>query len=129
MISAPACSGICVDPFPLESAAPLPLAAAPLPLAAAAPLPIAAATLFLAAAAPLSLEAAAGAAACTPWRTALCGAFGMGFAGDGLAAATAAASVGAGFAGSAAANECVFLRADGCGGGDDDDVAIISVPV
>ena len=53
----------------------------------------------------------------------------MGFAGDGLAAATAAASVGAGFAGSAAANECVFLRADGCGGGDDDDLAIISVPV
>ena len=103
------------------------MAAAPLPLAAAAPLPTAAATLFLAAAAPLPLEAAAGAAACTPWRTPLCGA--LGFAGDGIAAATAAASVGAGFAGSAAANECVFLRADGCGGGDDDDMAIISVPV
>ena len=53
----------------------------------------------------------------------------MGFAGDGVAAATATASPGTAFAGSAAANECVFLRADGCGGGDDDDVAIISVPV
>ena len=108
-ISAPACSGISVDLFPLE--------AAPLALEAAAPLPLDSAPLIfrlpLEAAAPLSFEAAAGAAACTSWRIALCGASGVGFAGAALAA-TAARASGTACSGSGTANPFVFPFANVC---------------